>query len=126
LSPGGAAFLEHTIMEAEKRGIEVIYVLPWSYCKPELAAQLRETNEILLADISKRVSVLWEPSLGVHDRIEDFSDSVQHLTAEAATLRSRFLSEALMGSKKLENKPEPYSQSPITPTSGKTMPNIPP
>jgi hypothetical protein len=107
LSPGGAAFLEHTIMEAEKRGIEVIYLLPWSYCAPELAAQRRKTNEILLADISERVPVLWEPSLGVHDRIEDFSDSVQHLTAKAARLRSRFLAETLMGSKELEDKPEP-------------------
>jgi hypothetical protein len=126
LSPGGAAFLEHTIMEAEKRGIEVIYVLPWSYCKPELAAQRREANATLLADISQRIAVLQEPSLGVHDRIEDFSDSVQHLTAEAATLRSRFLSETLMGSKKLENKPDPRPQSPTAPTSGNTMPSTSP
>ncbi len=107
LSLGGAAFLQHTIMEAEKRGIEVIYVLPWSYCKPELAAQRREANEILLADISERISVLREPSLGVHDRIEDFSDSVQHLTAEAARSRSRFLGEALTNSKELGHKTEP-------------------
>lgn len=107
LSPCGAAFLEHTIMEAEKRGIKVIYVLPWSYCKPELAAQRREANEILLADISERISVLREPSLGVHERIEDFSDSVQHLTAEAARSRSRFLGEALTIPKELGHKTEP-------------------
>jgi hypothetical protein len=107
LSPGGAAFLDHTAMEAAKRGIRVLYLLPWSYCAPEMAEQRRKANEILLADISERVPVLWEPSLGVHDRIEDFSDSVQHLTAEAARSRSRFLAETLMGSKELGHKPEP-------------------
>lgn len=107
LSPGGAAFLDHTTMEAAKRGIRVLYLLPWSYCAPEMVEQRRKANEILLADISERVPVLWEPSLGVHDRIEDFSDSVQHLTAEAARSRSRFLAETLMGSKELGHKPEP-------------------
>lgn len=126
LSPGGAAFLDHTAMEATKRGIRVLYLLPWSYCAPEMAEQRRKANEIVLADISERVPVLWEPSLGVHERIEDFSDSVQHLTAEAARLRSSSLSETLMGLNELADKPEPYSQSPITPTSGKTMPNTPP
>jgi hypothetical protein len=106
LSPGGAAFLDHTAMEAAKRGIRVLYLLPWSYCAPEVAAQRRKANEILLADISELAPVLWEPSLGVHDRIEDFSDSVQHLTAEAAKSRSRFLAETLMGSKELRHKPE--------------------
>jgi hypothetical protein len=107
LSPGGAAFLSRATMEAEKRGIKVVYLLPWSYSAPELTEQRRESNEILLADISERVPVLWEPSLGVHDRIDDFSDSGQHLTAEAARARSRFLAETLIGSKQLGHKPEP-------------------
>jgi hypothetical protein len=94
-------------MEAEKRGIKVVYLLPWSYSAPELTEQRRESNEILLADISERMPVLWEPSLGVHDRIDDFSDSGQHLTAEAARARSRFLAETLIGSKQLGHKPEP-------------------
>jgi hypothetical protein len=107
LSPGGAAFLNHANMEAEKRGIKVLYLLPWSYCAPEMAEPRRKANEIFLAQISERVPVLREPSLGVHDRIEDFSDSSQHLTAEAARSRSRFLAETLLGSKELGHNTEP-------------------
>jgi hypothetical protein len=107
LSPGGAAFLSRATMEAEKRGIKVVYLLPWSYCAPELTEQRREANEIFLAEISERVPVLREPSLGAHDRIEDFSDSGQHLTAEAARSRSRFLAETLIDSKELGRKTEP-------------------
>jgi hypothetical protein len=125
LSPGGAALLKQTTAEAAKRGIKVVYLLPWSYCAPELAEQRRKASEILLDDISKVVTVLSEPSLGVHDRIEDFSDSGQHLTAEAARLRSRFLAEALMGLKDLGDKSENRSQSQTISTTGKPQTNTP-
>jgi hypothetical protein len=107
LSPGGAAFLNHANMKAEKRGIKVLYLLPWSYSAPEMAEPRRKANEIFLAEILERVPVLREPSLGVHDSVEDFSDSGQHLTAKAARSRSRFLAETLIGSKELGQKPEP-------------------
>jgi len=107
LSPGGAAFLNHTAIEAAKRGIEVFYLLPWSYCAPEMAGARRKANEIFLAEISERVPVLWEPPLGVHERIKDFSDSVQHLTVEAARSRSRFLAETLVSSKEIGHKRAP-------------------
>jgi hypothetical protein len=126
LSLGGAALLNHTVIEAAKRGIKVLYLLPWSYCPPELAEPRRKANKILLAEILERVPVLWEPSMGVHDKTEDFSDSVQHLTAEAARTRSRFLAETLISSKEFGHKPEPRFESPSIPTSGKTTPNTPP
>jgi len=107
LSPAGSCFLQAVKEEADRRGIKVVYLLPWSYRPQEMTEQSRKANEMLLTDISEQIPVLREPSSGMHDRIEDFSDSVQHLTAEAARWRSSCLSKALVGSKELGGKPQP-------------------
>ncbi len=107
LSPAGSSFLQAVKEEADRRGIKVVYLLPWSYRPQEMTEQSRKANKILLTDISERIPVLPEPSSGVHDRIEDFSDSVQHLTAEAARWRSSCLSKAIVGSKELGDEPQP-------------------
>lgn len=107
LSSAGNALLEQAKSEAAKRGLELLFLMPVAYSPPEKAEQRRRANEQLLQDISKTVAVLWEPSLGVNETIEYFSDSWQHLTPEGARVRSRLLAETLLDSKQFGDKTEP-------------------
>ena len=107
LSSAGKELLRQAKSEAAKRGLELFFLMPVAYCPPEEAEQRRTANEQLLRNISKTVAVLWEPSLGVSETIEDFSDSWQHLTPEAARMRSRLFAKTLLDPKKFGDKPNP-------------------
>jgi hypothetical protein len=80
---------------ADERGINLIYILPWSYWPRETANERRTANTVLLDAIGRNVRVLREPPMGVHSELNDFADSGQHLTAEAAAARSSVLAETL-------------------------------
>jgi hypothetical protein len=80
---------------ANEKGIELIYILPWSYWPRETENEQRAANAALLDSISRHVRVLREPPMGVHSELNDFTDSGQHLTAEAAAARSSVLAETL-------------------------------
>jgi hypothetical protein len=80
---------------ADERGINLIYILPWSYWPRETANEQRTANAALLDTIGRYVQVLREPPMGVHSELNDFTDSGQHLTAEAAAARSSMLAETL-------------------------------
>jgi hypothetical protein len=95
LSTLGARLLKNTRSAAEKRGIKLVYVLPWSYWPQETVDERRTANAALLEAIGRHVRVLIEPSLGAHSELQDFADSGQHLTAEAAAARSSVLAETL-------------------------------
>lgn len=95
LAVRGRDLLQRIKNEADRRGITVAYVLPWAYCPEDLADVRRAANEKLLAQIAEFMPVLREPNVGVHSCLEDFSDSGQHLTAEAAKRRSKVLSATL-------------------------------
>jgi hypothetical protein len=91
LSYGGRTFLKAAQREADQRGINLVYVLPWTYAPSDLSAKHRQGNMRLLNEVQQFVPVLDEPELGVHVVEEDFSDSGQHLTADAARRRSSAL-----------------------------------
>jgi hypothetical protein len=95
LSTAGRALLARIRDEASTRGIRVAYLLPWAYCPEDSADLQRAANESLLAQIEESMSVQREPNLGVNSCLEDFSDSGQHLTADAAKRRSKVLSVTL-------------------------------
>jgi hypothetical protein len=95
LAVRGRKLLQRIKNEADRRGIAVAYLLPWAYCPEDSADLCRAANEKLLAQIEEFMPVLREPNLGVHSLLEDFSDSGQHLTAEAARRRSKVLSATL-------------------------------
>jgi hypothetical protein len=107
LSPAGADFLKRSKIAAEREGLEVFFLLPWSYCPPQQAENRRKVNDRLLGQISEIMPVLKESQLGAHEKIEDFSDSGQHLTADAARTRSLFFKESLQGSERLGKKHKP-------------------
>lgn len=95
LSPEGRILLERIRNEAEARGIRVAYLLPWAFCPEPGAAARREAYLPLLGQIGQIMPVLYEPQLGVHTVLSDFSDSGQHLTEKAAQHRSEVFAATL-------------------------------
>lgn len=95
LSSSGRELLKSIRDEAARRGLKVAYMLPWAYLPENIADQGRAANEALLRQISEFMPVLRESNLGVHSAAQDFADSGQHLTAEAAAERSRTFSKTL-------------------------------
>jgi hypothetical protein len=95
LSEHGVQLLRSAQSAADERGINLIYVLPWSYWPQETVNERRTTNAALLKTIGRHVPVLVEPSMGAHSELKDFADSGQHLTAKAAAARSSVLAETL-------------------------------
>ena len=95
LSSSGRKLLKTISDEAARRGLKVVYVLPWAYWPENTADRRRSANSTLLQQISEFMPVLREPNLGVHSAAQDFADSGQHLTAEAAAERSRIFSKTL-------------------------------
>lgn len=95
LSKLGTQLLKNVLLAAEKEGIKLVYVMPWSYWPQETVDDRRTANAALLEAIGRHVRVIIEPSMGVHSELSDFADSGQHLTAEAAVARSAVLAETL-------------------------------
>jgi len=88
---------------ADERSINLIYIPPWSYWPRETANERRTANAVLLDAIGRNVRVLREPPMGVHSELNDFTDSGQHLTAEAAAARSSVLAETLKNDRESTN-----------------------
>jgi hypothetical protein len=88
LSEGGRRLLEHIKTSAQAQGIRVYYLLPWAFVPPKNQDTARLANERFLEEIERILPVIYEPQLGVHSVAEDFADTPQHLTAEAAVARS--------------------------------------
>ena len=95
LSALGAQLLKDARLAAQEKGIRLVYVLPWSYWPQDTVDERRTANAALLKTIGRHVPVLIEPSMGAHSQLKDFTDSGQHLTAEAAAARSSVLAETL-------------------------------
>jgi hypothetical protein len=88
LSGSGRALLARIRDEASARNIRVAYLLPWAYVAHSEAEDSRERHKQLLAEISKYLPVIEEPDFGVRTDPQEFADSRQHLTEEAAQKRS--------------------------------------
>lgn len=95
LSALGAQLLKDARLAAQEKGIRLVYVLPWSYWPQDTVNERRTANAALLKTIGRHVPALIEPSMGAHSQLKDFTDSGQHLTAEAAAARSSVLAETL-------------------------------
>jgi hypothetical protein len=95
ISERSIQLLGHAQSVAKEKGINLVYILPWSYWPQETANRQRTANAALLEAIGQHIRVVPEPSMGVHSELSDFADSGQHLTAEAATARSSVLADTL-------------------------------
>ncbi len=95
ISERGVQLLRDAQSTADEKGINLLYILPWSYWPNQSAPQRRAANAALFKALSQHVRVLIEPAMGTHSETKDFADSGQHLTAEAATARSAILAETL-------------------------------
>lgn len=95
ISERSIQLLGHTQSVAKEMGINLVYILPWSYWSQGTANRQRTANAGLLEAIGQHIRVVPEPSMGVHSELSDFADSGQHLTAEAAAARSSVLAATL-------------------------------
>jgi hypothetical protein len=95
LSPAACTFLEAVKEEAYRRGINLAYVLPWSYAPLVLSVKYRAVNKKFLNEVQRFMPILNEPEVGVHVVEDDFADSGQHLTANAASRRTSTLARRL-------------------------------
>jgi hypothetical protein len=91
----GIQLLKKLRLAANEKGINLVYLLPWSYWPQRSASQRRAANAAWLEALSQHVQVLIEPAAGTHSETEDFADSGQHLTQNAARRRSDQLVENL-------------------------------
>jgi hypothetical protein len=91
LSASGRKLLEALKKEADQRGIDLFYLLPWSYSPEEIAAKQRAVNARFLAQVQAVIPAIQEGALGVHTSLQDFADTTQHLTEDAAARRSDVL-----------------------------------
>jgi hypothetical protein len=95
ISKQGVEILNAAVSAANARGIDVVYALPWSYWPVETADERRAANALFTDAVAQIVPVLCEQSWGVHSELADFSDSGQHLTADASMVRSASLAHGI-------------------------------
>lgn len=91
VSQSGHTLLTRIRNEATARGIRVAYLLPWAYASSAEASEVRQHNKQLLQEVGRYLPVIKEPELGVRTQLEEFADSRQHLTEQAARQRSERL-----------------------------------
>jgi len=96
ISRAGIELLRNARLAAEAKGINVVYLLPWSYWPEKTANERRAANKLFLNTIKEHIPVLIEPHMGVHTESGDFSDSGQHLTQLSAAKRSARLAETMV------------------------------
>jgi len=95
ISEQGSEILNAVVAVAKARGIDVVYALPWSYWPAQTANEKRAANTSFLCAVAHFTEVLKEASDGVHSELADFSDSGQHLSADASIIRSASLAQSL-------------------------------
>lgn len=95
LGDGGRMLLQRCRDAGARRGIEVLYSMPWQYTHPDALSQARSVNSALLGDILSIVPVLDDGYAGATSERALFSDTSQHLTEAGARARSRLLASEL-------------------------------
>lgn len=95
LSPEGAALLANIRLEARRRGIRVVYILPWAYAPEQSVEIQRKANSHFLDQVEAIILIIREPAMGVYTKRQDFADSGQHLRLEAAVNSSHCFGSAV-------------------------------
>lgn len=95
LPPAATNLLASVAEWGRTNGVKLIYSLPWGYCPTNEVARVTRRNAKIVRQISAYIPALRDPALGVHTEAEDFSDSVWHLTRDAATRRTDILADLL-------------------------------
>jgi hypothetical protein len=95
LPPAATNLLTSLATWGQAHGVKLLYSLPWGHCPTNEIGRVQRRNANLVRQIAAYMPALRDPALGVHPVAEDFSDSVWHLTREAATRRTDGLAELL-------------------------------
>ncbi len=95
LAPDGSEFLKTLVHASARRGVRVVYAMPWHYTASSSIAHNRQNNLKILADIRSILPVIDDGFAGAADNRGWFSDSPQHLTAAGSSVRSTAVADAL-------------------------------
>jgi hypothetical protein len=91
LHPEAAEWLQKLAVAAKEKDVTLFYAMPWRLTKPQAETACRAANRSLLDEINPIIPVLEDGADGVSTRTDFFSDSLQHLTAEGSSVRTRAL-----------------------------------
>lgn len=98
LSDDNRKLLEWIRRWCDSNNIRVAYSLPWMFeNEGPRAAQFRNNNASLLKEIASIIPVLKDPRLGICPQRQSFSNTLFHLNAEAAALRTDELARQIQG-----------------------------
>ena len=95
LSPQGRELLEPVSQAAARRGVQVIYAMPWHYTAQDSVAESRAVKRQVMADIRAIMPAIDDGYAGAASDASWFSDTPQHLTAAGSSIRSKALGQAL-------------------------------
>ena len=95
LQPGARDLLLALRAAAVKRGVRLVYSMPWRLTLEEAAEANRKTNRAILDEIEMILPALDDGYLGVSTDPAHFSDSALHLSSEGSRLRSTGLARSL-------------------------------
>lgn len=88
LSEDNRKLLQWVRQWGERNRVRIAYSLPWQFQEPEDIARVQSTNRALLEEIATILPVLKDTRMGVCTDIGLFSDTVYHLNAQAAPVRT--------------------------------------
>ena len=96
LSTSGQELLKSLIQEASEKQVKLLYTLPWTLTRPDVAQAHRIANQMFLKAVGAYVPVVHDPYCGVHTDFEFFADTPNHLSDEGAYARTLAMKPSLI------------------------------
>ena len=107
LSDSGRQLLLAVRDAADKKGVKLLYTMPWRLTSVENAEVSRLSNAALQDAVNPIITVIDDGTRGVATERGFFSDSPQHLTASGSAARSRAMAAKLSELLKQEGNEAP-------------------
>ncbi len=88
LSPDGRAWVRATRAYCERKGLKLVYALPWTLTEPTSEAAVRRLHAAFLADLAQEVEVLRDERLGCVTDRSWYCDTQFHMTLDGSRERT--------------------------------------
>lgn len=95
LHPQGRQLLESYAAAAQQKGVHLAYSMPCFFTDTAALTHNRANNQKILDEINTIIPVIEDPYNGAMDGIENFSDTVQHLSDQGIAIKSTAVATAL-------------------------------
>lgn len=88
LSPDGRAWVRATRVYCERKGLKLVYALPWTLTEPASETTVRRLHAAFLADLAQEVEVLRDDRLGCVTDRSWYCDTQFHMTLAGSRERT--------------------------------------